>query len=123
MQYLMALLMAVSLSVGAYESGKDLKDLVVRLAQVATEKLTLNQIGKSIWTENIQKGRKLTPLELPEFIKKSVTAGGRDVSKDIWGTPYYLENEKWRGLVFKQGGDEFIVCSAGPDRTWWNRDD
>ncbi|MBI3892881.1 MAG: hypothetical protein HY303_15275 [Candidatus Wallbacteria bacterium] len=124
MTQVLALFMMISLGVGATTAGKDLFDIIVRMAQVATEKMTMNQIGKSIMMSNISTGRKLTNNELPAFLVKNITAGGtRDVRKDMWGTGYYLEIEKWRGLIFPAGGDDFIVCSAGPDKNWWSTDD
>ena len=57
-------------------------------------------------------------------LKFSLTEG------DIGWIPYFLwrsehvndRHHVWIGHDFSKT-DGFIVCSAGPDKTWWNRDD
>jgi hypothetical protein len=123
MARLLGLLVTLGVAAGSLESGKQVLDMLVRLFQVTVERFTLGQIGRALMAEHLVRGRKLTPPELPVFIRQNITAGGRDPSRDLWGTAYHLETRGWRQMAFRPGGDEFAVCSAGPNRAWWNSDD
>ncbi len=117
-------IVALTMTVGTLMSGQDLMDMMIRLAQVTTERFTLSQIGKSVVMNNAANGGvKLEYRKFHSFIRKNITAGGRDTSKDIWGTFYYLENKTYWKYVFPPRGDEFVVVSAGPDKEWWTADD
>jgi hypothetical protein len=124
MAQLIAALTMLMLAGGALTAGTDLMDMMVRMAQVATERLTLKQIGQSVMTFNLEKGRKLTYREFHPFLRQSLTKGSaKDPAKDIWDNFYYLENSKFAGFHFPPTGDQFLVISPGPDRAWWNVDD
>jgi hypothetical protein len=87
------------------------------------ERLNVEQIGQLVSMHNIEHSRKLTNGELASFLRKSVGAGRRDAAIDMWGTPYYLETQRWYSVMLPQTGPEFAVCSAGPDRKWLTDDD
>lgn len=123
LEKLVGLALAVGLASVAMGSGKDLAGTVIGLSQVATERLTMAQIGKAVLLQNIQLNRRLTNPEFPEFLRKNIQAKGRDAALDLWGTAYYLETARWHDFVFPSAGDEFVVWSAGPDRKFRTADD
>lgn len=124
MAQIIAALTMLMLAGGALTAGTDLMDMMVRMSQVATERLSLNQIGKSVVLFNTQHGRKLTYREFHPFLRQTITRGGsKDPAKDIWDNFYYLENGKFAGFHFPPSGDQFLVISPGPDKAWWNVDD
>lgn len=117
------LLLVAGAGLGVAASGRDLVNLVVRFTQVTVEKYTMHSIGKTVMVEQITLGRRLTPAELAPLLRRQIKAGGRDPAQDLWRTPYFLETRYFHSKVFQPTSDEFVVCSAGPDRRWADDDD
>ncbi len=123
MNLLMTLLVLVCVAFGSFESGVEALQRTVAQTEAVVERLNVEQIGQLVSMHNIEQGRKLTNEELASFLRKSVGAGGRDAASDMWGTPYYLETQRWFGVMLSERGPDFAVCSAGPDRKWLTADD
>lgn len=120
---LIGLLLVAGAGVGVIQSGRDILDLIVRFTQVAVETYTMTSIGKTVMVEQLTLGRRLAPGELAPLLRREIEAGGRDPALDVWESAYFLETRLFHGKAFARGGDEFVVCSAGPDRRWADEDD
>lgn len=120
---LVGLVLAALTTLGIGQSGRDLLHTVVHFTQVTVESCTLASIGKRVLAEQTVLERRLREDELFPLLRREMSVRGRDPTHDLWDTAYFLETRGWYGRTFRPRGDEFAVCSAGPDRRWRTPDD
>lgn len=120
---LVGMVLAALAALGIGQSGRDLLLTVVNFTQVTVESYTLASIGKRVLAEQTVLERRLREDELFPLLRREMSVRGRDPTHDLWDTAYFLETNGWYGKPFKLRGDEFAVCSAGPDRRWRTPDD
>jgi hypothetical protein len=106
--------------------GGEQMTYLMNLVKIVLTQHEVNSISHTIYTDKVilndGKLPYLSEYEWCEYIRKQMQskAEGRDTSKDLWITPYVVEEVN---PVPGRTGPGFIVRSAGPDKNHETKDD
>lgn len=124
MDKIVGLLLIGGMAAGSTGAGMEMYESLTHMARTLVTKMEMKQIGQLVMMYSIEHSQLPVP-DYQSFIRKNMTANGRDPALDLWGTPYWLEYRAWNGQwlnkpVYK--GD-FVLSSAGSDKSWKTTDD
>jgi len=106
--------------------GGEQMTYLMNIVKITLTQHEVNSIVHTVYTDKVisndGKLPYLSEYEWAEYIKRQMQskAEGRDTSKDLWITPYVVEEVN---LVPGRTGPGFTVRSAGPDKQYQTKDD